>query len=452
MLEACFLICEFFYEQKLANDEAKENLGELADFVRRLLPSLRQVNRSRLESANLHLNHLWGCLRECKRIYEKWKDGWKLTKPWVTPKQILAKAKEQEMRTRNAWQDLSTIVVIDIHNKLEFQPSAPASAESMADDTWEILPPNSVKIEVRGNGVPSTRLGQGSSGVVGRGTFIGGDGKVVPVAVKMKMANLLAAAEQNPQIVKTFRREVRLLATIDHPNIVECYGGVTRKDGYYVMWIVMELLDFTLFVAITEKHLQIGRDKPRTYVNLVTGICNALDYLHTPVGGNPIVHRDLKPDNIMINGLENPVAKLIDFDMAKETKAGVGSTMSKEGTKIYWAPEIDQNGGCSVASDMWAFALVALFLWWGLTPDQNPDRGKIEETADLKANFTQELMLQCLNEDPRGRPAAAFVSFRLDSFVAPSPDPPSGDLFYFFIFRFICIYITTMIGTRRASI
>ena len=63
VLEACFLICEFFYEQKLANDEAKENIGELADFVRRLLPSLRQVNRSRLESANLQLNHLWGCLR-----------------------------------------------------------------------------------------------------------------------------------------------------------------------------------------------------------------------------------------------------------------------------------------------------------------------------------------------------------------------------------------------------
>jgi serine/threonine-protein kinase len=305
------------------------------------------------------------------------------------------------------------VLSIAIHNTM--QPSAPAGAEAKIDDTWE-LDVNSVQIEMKANGVPKVRLGQGSFGVVGLGTFTGDDGTVLPVAVKMAMANVLAAAEQNPQIVKAFLREVRLLATMCHPNIVECYGCVTRKDSDYAMWIVMEKLDFTLFAAIKGKHLKIGRDDPRAYVDLVAGICSALAYLHAPVAGKPIVHRDLKPENIMIKSLEERVVKLIDFDMAKETQTGVGSTMSTKGTREYMSPEVHKNGGCSVASDMWALALVALFIFSGKTPTESSDIRRIEESPHPKANFTQELMSRCLNERPEYRPAASMVSFSLEGY------------------------------------
>jgi hypothetical protein len=207
------------------------------------------------------------------------------------------------------------------------------------------------------------------------------------------MPNVLATAQRDPQIVETFQREVRLLASIDHPHIVQCYRGITRMDGGYAMWIVMEKLDLTLFVAIKGNHLQIVRDDPQTYVDLLEGICIALAYLHTPVGGKPIVHRDLKPENIMImiKSLRERMVKLIDFDMAKQTLAGVGSTISTKGTLEYMAPEVHMNGGCS----------------------------------DRKAD-TQELLSRCLNVRPEYRPAAAFVSFRIVSFVVPSPDRPSG--------------------------
>jgi len=260
VLKTCLDICKFFYDQKQLNKEAKCVLADLADYVMRLSQPLQSLNTRGLESAALQLNHLWACLKECKRIYVKYKDGWKPSKGWVLPGQILAKTKNQEERTRHAWQDMSTVLAIVNHNTM--QPSAPVGAEAKIDDTWE-LDVSSVQIEMKGNGVPKVRLGQGSFGVVGLGTFTGGDGTVLPVAVKMAMSNVLAAAEQNPQIVKAFLSEVRLLATMCHPNIVECYGGVTRKDGDYAMWIVMEKLDFTLFAAIKGKHLKIGRDDPR---------------------------------------------------------------------------------------------------------------------------------------------------------------------------------------------
>jgi hypothetical protein len=376
-LEACFLICKFFYDQKVLNDEAKSLVADLAEYVRRLLPALESLNTMGLESAALQLSHLWECLRECQRIYVKYKDGWKASKFYVTPAQIRDKAKTQEERTRHAWQDLATFLCVAIHNTM--QPSAPqaAAAETRKDDPWE-LPANAVKVELNKFGDPTKPLGQGSSDVVGEGTWTRDDGNVVTVAVKMAMPNKRAAATRQPAgkiIVADFQREVDFLARIDHPNIVQCFGRITHIDGDYALWVVMEKLDLTLFDAIKGKHLKIGRDDPQTYVDLVAGLLSALAYLHSPVDGNPTVHCDVKPENIMILNLEKPVVKIIDFDMAKETMTGEGSTISIKGTPEYMSPEI-QKGGCSVASDMFALALVALFIFWGKTPTEISDKKK----------------------------------------------------------------------------
>ena len=106
-LEACLLICKFFYDQKVLNDEAKSLLADLAEYVRRLLPSLESLDTRGLGSAALQLSHLWACLRECQRIYVKYQDGWKFRDGWkitfhVTPAQIRDKAKTQEERTLHA--------------------------------------------------------------------------------------------------------------------------------------------------------------------------------------------------------------------------------------------------------------------------------------------------------------------------------------------------------------
>jgi len=80
VLETCLVVCKFFYDQKILNDEAKCLLADLADYVMRLLPPLQSLNMSRLESAALQLSHLWACLEECKRSYVKYQDGWKASK------------------------------------------------------------------------------------------------------------------------------------------------------------------------------------------------------------------------------------------------------------------------------------------------------------------------------------------------------------------------------------
>jgi len=284
------------------------------------------------------LSHLHECIANSWRIFQKYKSGWKVKKCWVTPEAITAKAKTQQERTRHAWHDLSVALNIHRHNAA-LQPSAPAAVETTEpDDTFE-LPAGDFVVDRKANGLPVTVLGRGSFGVVGLGNIRRDDGSTELVAVKMAMPNVLADAENRPQIVTEFRKEVRLLGQIDHPNIVQCHGGITRQGDDLVMWIVMEKLEMTLSTAIDDKHLPIGRDDPQTYVELIAGLCSAMAYLHTLVGGKPIVHRDLKPDNIMINNLRDRVVKLVDFGLAKETMSGVGSTMHIKGTREWMAPE-----------------------------------------------------------------------------------------------------------------
>jgi hypothetical protein len=269
VLEACITICQFFWEQKQLNDEAKGAVAELGDYISRLLPTLKELDRRGMDHALDTLSSLFCGLRDAQVIFEKFKNGWKLCKFWVTPAAIMAKAQTQEKR-------------------------APAAVETTEpDDTFE-LPAGAVVVDRKANGLPVTVLGRGSFGVVGLGNIRRDDGSTELVAVKMAMPNVLADAENRPQIVTEFRKEVRLLGQIDHPNIVQCHGGITRQGDDLVMWIVMEKLEMTLSTAIDDKHLPIGRDDPQTYVKLIAGICSAMAYLHTPVGGKPIVHRDFR--------------------------------------------------------------------------------------------------------------------------------------------------------------
>ena len=165
------------------------------------------------------------------------------------------------------------------------------------------------------------------------------------VAVKMAHQGILAAAEKDPAIVEQFKKEVKFMCTLEHPNVCDCFGAVTHyADGDLCMWILMEKLEMDLDVAISDKRVPLGRDAPQQYAALLHGIVRALAYFHSPNDGKPIVHRDLKPANIMLD--RNNVPKVIDFGQAKETLAGIGSTMGMKGTPQWWAPEQRANGVC----------------------------------------------------------------------------------------------------------
>lgn len=173
----------------------------------------------------------------------------------------------------------------------------------------------------------------------------------------------------------------------------------------------------SLSEAFEGQKLLIGRKDPKTFTTLIKCIVSALAYLHTKLNGLPVVHRDLKPENIMvlISRGSDPVAKLIDFGLAKETMSGVGSTMGVKGTIPWMAPEQQQHGGCSTASDMYAYGLILYWMYYGKLLSGTPQINTERVTGDGLLNLALELMVKCLNPNPKLRPHAAVVSFQLEN-------------------------------------
>lgn len=163
-----------------------------------------------------------------------------------------------------------------------------------------------------------------------------------PVAIKVIRPELATA-----QASERFLREARILAKVNHPNVIPVHQAGER-DGlsFYVMdYLEEDTLESRLTSGPlrTEGAIGVGRD-----------LLNALDAIHR----QGIVHRDVKPSNIFI---VNERAVLADFGIAKEPLSGdesLTATGMAPGTPKYMAPELFARGEASPATDLYSAAMV----------------------------------------------------------------------------------------------
>src|SRR5581483_3528730 len=116
---------------------------------------------------------------------------------------------------------------------------------------------------------------------------------------------LIKRGMDTDDILRRFRNERQILASLNHPNIARLLEGGTTDDGlpYFVMEYIegLPLLDYCDAQRLsTVERLQ-----------LFSKICAAVQHAHQ----NLVVHRDLKPSNILVSRDGEP--KLLDFGIAK---------------------------------------------------------------------------------------------------------------------------------------
>ena len=157
----------------------------------------------------------------------------------------------------------------------------------------------------------------------------------------------------SPKEQKNSINEARILASIDHPNIIgyiDCFLNEKTK----VLYIVMEYAnggDLSQKIKKYKKEKKIF-DENEIWYYLIQ-IINGLKALHD----RKIIHRDLKSSNIyLIKVKDKTICKIGDMNMSKLTKDKLCNT--KIGTPYYCSPEIWQNKPYSYKSDLWSIGCI----------------------------------------------------------------------------------------------
>jgi calcium-dependent protein kinase len=198
-------------------------------------------------------------------------------------------------------------------------------------------------------------LGEGSFGKVFKVSH-----KLSKVIRAMKVINkkdALIGNESEAALIK----EINILKSLDHPNILKVYEYYNNKRRLY---IITELCTGgELFDKISNE--KCFNEKIASHV--MRQLLSAVQYCHA----NGIIHRDLKPENILIESVEEYskeffTIKVIDFGTSD--KLAKNKMMDKQiGTPFYIAPEV-LNNSYNEKCDIWSCGVIMYILLCGVPP------------------------------------------------------------------------------------
>jgi len=147
------------------------------------------------------------------------------------------------------------------------------------------------------------------------------------VALKL----LLSEGSPSPRAVARFKREARLSAQLDHPNIVRVFEAGVERGRHF---IAMEMVQGQSVAEL----LALGQVSARRAVHLFRKVAEAVDYANE----SGVVHRDLKPANILVDD-KSGEPRVTDFGLAvmsePEEDDRLTRTGAAVGTPAYMAPE-----------------------------------------------------------------------------------------------------------------
>ncbi len=177
------------------------------------------------------------------------------------------------------------------------------------------------------------------------------------VAVKVVREDVLSTEE-----ARRLEKEARVLASLNHPNILALYDVGTDAGKPYM---VCEYVEGETLAK------RISRKPPLTLVQTLRIILQVLDGLKT-AHKKGVIHRDLKPGNILLSASAKP--KIGDFGLAKAHAVSSGTLVGRiVGTPAYMSPEQCRGGSTTVSSDIYSIGCILFELAAGRRPFTGPD-------------------------------------------------------------------------------
>ena len=270
--------------------------------------------------------------------------------------------------------------------------------EKSHDSTWMEVSKTSMSWKIDRSTIK--KISQKEIGVGAWGKVFSGHYQGEPVAIKYAHMALL----EIHGTVDMIKREISIMAHIQHPNLVRFIGAVlddavdSKKD---VPIIVLELLDMNLRTAYTKELDKI------TMVSIFCDVAYGLHYLHEQ--SNPIIHRDVSAPNILLKRLPNRTfkAKISDFGSAN---LAMQSKTAGAGAIIYTAPEMFPQEDFTadppeqtVKVDVYSYGIVLLEV---VTKEMPAIQKRSLLLRSCKQEWEQihDLVVRCTQRAPSDRP------------------------------------------------
>ncbi len=204
-------------------------------------------------------------------------------------------------------------------------------------------------------------------------------------------------------LLTRFKREAKILAQIDHPNIIKVFDFGSYKNHFYISFEYFKSQNLRYWL----KNKKLTTKQKR---HLIQQIVEALTFVHN----QGIVHRDLKPENILIDEQLN--LKIADFGLALiQNESRITEAQSVVGTPAYMSPEQIRGETLTAASDQFNLGIIIFEMFTGQNPFLGKDAGQtinniltlpisqIEKEARHLPDDIRTITLRLLQKSPEER-------------------------------------------------
>uniref|UniRef100_A0ACD5W4J5 Uncharacterized protein n=1 Tax=Avena sativa TaxID=4498 RepID=A0ACD5W4J5_AVESA len=251
-------------------------------------------------------------------------------------------------------------------------------------------------------------------------------------------------SQKSLQGIGEFKNEVKLIAKVQHKNLVKLLGCCIDGDERMLVYEFMHNNSLDTFIFDEGKREILGW---KNRFDIILGIARGLLYLHEDSRVR-IIHRDMKASNVLLD--RNMIPKISDFGIARMFGGDQTTeyTMKIIGTYGYMSPEYALDGIFSMKSDVYSFGVLVIEIITG-----RRNRGFYVDELDLNllcyawtlwkegrgVDLLDEAMagtydysvvlrciqvaLLCVQVHPRSRPLMSSVVMMLSSENATMPEP-----------------------------
>jgi serine/threonine-protein kinase len=247
--------------------------------------------------------------------------------------------------------------------------------------------------------------------------LVGGGMSRVFVAMETSLGRRVAIKVLSPELANAlsaerFRREIQVVAQLQHPHIVPVH---TAGDADGLLFYTMPFVEGETLRSRLQRDSRMPVSEA---LALLIELADALAYAH----GHGVIHRDIKPENVLLGGSH---AMLADFGVSRALSAATGDHRLTTaglvlGTPAYMAPEqIAGDAGVDARADLYSLGLVAYEMLAGATPFEAKSPQALmaahvtvapRPIAALRDDLPPALaavVMRCLEKDPAHRPQSA---------------------------------------------